>query len=349
MVNINEIQQNLKGKKIAIDDVVTTYSQKLASHKSSWSYLLQSQLNYFELDVDVLDKSGDIHEYDVWLIALPMEFAGTYNLFGGAGDEPAARIKRFLDFKGDIYILNREMPDVGAFVNSRIKSCTENWANLDAEAITKKCESIETITLNMGTGTFVFGDSHSVSVYKPGADISRNDGKTLFGALKEGFSNNIPEGTNNIISYFGNIDVRHHLCRQPDPVASTRRLAMDYIKHLESLEIENVTVHSLLPIEFEGRRIPKTGWYKKTPFFGSREDRANLVTIFNNTIMELGTKAGFEVLTWPNHWFSENPETFAKNYMEKPGSVHLSREYYYWDWKTTEKNSKLIKKTLSLF
>jgi len=341
--------QDLKGKKIAIDDVVTTYSQKKASHKSAWSYLLQAQLKHHGLDVDVLDKSGNIHDYDVWLIAMPMEFQGTYNLFGGAGDEPAARIARFLDFNGDIFCLNREMPDVGEFVRSRSKSCTENWKALDDLAISEKCKNLKTINLKTDTGTFVLGDSHSVSVMPLGSDISRNDGKTLFGALKEGFSTYIPEGTTHLISYFGNIDVRHHMCRQADPVMSIRRIAMDYIDHLKSLDVPNITVHKLLPIEFEGRRIPKTGWYKKAPFFGTREERANLVKIFNRTIQDLGESAGFTILGWPDHWYSENPESFAKNYMEKPGSVHLSREFYYWDWNTGNKNSNLIQKTASLF
>lgn len=349
MKNIQEIKDQLKGKRIAIDDVVTTYSSKLASHKSAWSYLLKSQLEYVGLEVDVLDKSSNIHDYDVWMVALPMEFQGTYNLFGGATDEPAERIERFLDFKGEIYVLNREMPDVGAFVTSRIKSCSEKWAALDAEAITKKCESVETITTNLGTGTFVLGDSHSVSVYKPGADISRNDGKTLFGVMREGMSTYIPEGTTHLITYFGNIDVRHHICRQADPTAAIQRLALDYIAHLKGLNIPKITIHSLLPIEFEGRRIPKTGWYKGTPFAGSQKERTEIMKIFNAKIKELGSQEGFEVLTWPEHWFSENPEEFASNYMEKPGSVHLSREFYYWDWSTDSKNKKLTKTVVGLF
>lgn len=348
-MNIKEILTKLEGKKIAIDDVVTNYSSKLSSHKSAWAYLLKSQLKYFGLEADVLDKSGNIHDYDVWMVALPMEFAGSYNLFGGATDEPAERIERFLDFNGPIYILNREMPDVGAFVNSRIKSCSEKWAALDADAITKKCESIQTIDLKLGTGTFVLGDSHSVSVYQPGSDISRNDGKTLFGVMREGMDKYIPEGTTHLITYFGNIDVRHHICRQDNPSGAIQRLAMDYINHLKGLNIPKITIHSLLPIEFEGRRIPKTGWYKGTPFAGSQKERTEIMKIFNAKIKEIGQQEGFEVLTWPEHWFSENPEEFANNYMEKPGSVHLSREYYYWDWTTGKKNQKLVKSTISLF
>ena len=100
MVNIYDVLGDLKNKSIAIDDVVTTYSSKKTSHKSAWAYLLASQLKSLGLDVKVISKSDDIHKFDIWLVALPMEFGGSYNLFGGATDEPAARIQRFIDFKG---------------------------------------------------------------------------------------------------------------------------------------------------------------------------------------------------------------------------------------------------------
>jgi hypothetical protein len=349
MDKIYQLKDQFLGKKIAIDDVVTTYSSKLGSHKSSWAYLLKNQLEYIGLEVDVLDKSSDLQGYDVWFVALPMEFQGSYNLFGGAGDEPAARIQRLLDFDGEIWVLNREMPDVGAFVKSRINSCSEKWAALNAERITERCKSINTLSTSLDTGTFILGDSHSVSVYQRGADISRNDGKTLFGVLREGMQGYIPEGTTHLVTYFGNIDVRHHICRRENPIEVVTKLVQDYILHLQKLEIPNITIHTLLPIEFEGRRIPKTGWYKGNPFSGSREDRERVMLLFNERLRELGVAAGFRVLDWPEHWYSTSPEKWAEMYMEKPGSVHLSREYYYWDWSTEKINPNLNKKTISLF
>lgn len=349
MLNIYQLKDQLLGKKVAIDDVVTTYSSRLSSHKSAWAYLLKNQLEWIGIQADVLDKDSNLMEYDVWLIALPMEFQGSYNLFGGAGDEPADRIARLLEFKGPIWILNREMPDVGAFVLSRAKSCSEGWAALDPIAISDRCKQISTIDLTLDTGTFILGDSHSVSVYRPGVNISRNDGKTLFGILREGMHKWIPEGTNHLITCFGNIDVRHHIMRREDPIGTARRLAMDYIERLKRLNIERIELHALLPIEHEGRRIPKTGWYKGAPFSGSRTERIQVMQAFNHTITELGTSAGFKVLHWPEHWFELTGKQFAEQYMERPGSVHLSREYYYWDWSTGDKNPKLNNAINSLF
>lgn len=352
MLKINEVIQLFESgsiKKIAIDDVVTTYSSKEASHKSAWSYLLAAQLKSVGLDAEVLSKSDDIHQYDAWLVALPMEFAGSYNLFGGATDEPAARIQRLLDFKGEVFCLNREMPDVGAFAQSRMKSCSELWSKLDVEALTNKCKETKTINLTLDSDTFVLGDSHSVSVWQPGCNISRNDGKTLFGVLKEGMQTYIPEGTKHLITYFGNIDIRHHLCRQDKPVESTKNLVKSYFEHLKSLNIEKVSVVKLLPIEFEGRRIPKTGWYKKSPFAGSQKERSQLMEIFNQEVDNLSAIYNMNVIEWPIDWYSADPKYFADTYMEKPGSVHLSRKYYQYDFITLEKNKQLNKVINSLF
>lgn len=349
MVSINDIKESLNGKTIAIDDVVTTYSDRESSHKSAWSYMLASQLKSIGLSAKVLTKQDNVHDFDVWMVALPMEFAGSYNLFGGANDEPAARIKRLLDYNGQLYCINREMPDVGAFTESRLKSCSDNWKALDINQLTDICKNIETVDLTLDSSTFILGDSHAVSVFVPGSNISRNDGKTLFGAIKEGMENYIPEGTKHLITYFGNIDIRHHLCRQDNPIDATKNLVKNYFEHLESLNIEKISVTKLLPIEFEDRRIPKTGWYKGTPFAGTQQERNQLMEIFNNEIDRLSSEHGYETIDWPSDWYDAKPEYFAKKYMEKPGSVHISREYYQYNFTLNEKNTALEQKVNSLF
>jgi hypothetical protein len=349
MIKISEILESFAGKTIAIDDVVTTFSDREASHKSAWTYMLASQLKSIGISATVLTKHDNVHDFDVWMIALPMEFAGSYNLFGGANDEPAARIQRLLDYKGQLYCINREAPKVGAFVESRLKSCSDNWRALDIPQLNNICENIETIDLTLDSSTFILGDSHSVSVYVPGSNISRNDGKTLFGIMKEGMNTYIPEGTDHLISYFGNIDVRHHLCRQSNPLESVKKLVADYFEHLKSLNIKKIEVVKLLPIEFEGRRIPKTGWYKDAPFAGTQVERTQLMELFNSEVDGLSKEYGFGVISWPSSWYDINPELFANKYMERPGSVHLSREFYQYDFITNKENMSLKKTINSLF
>lgn len=346
---VNEILELGTWAKIAIDDVVTTFSNKKTSHKSAWTYMLKHQLNHVGLDCDVLTKSENVHDYDAWFIVLPMEFTGSYNLFGGAQDETAERIQRLLDFKGPIFCINREMPDIGKFAESRMKSCSQKWSELDTEKLSELSKNIKTIDLTLESDTFVLGDSHSVSAYKPGANISRNDGKTLYGVLKEGMQNYIPQGTKHLISYFGNIDVRHHLGRQKDPMLSAITLAEDYIKHLETLDIPKITVVALLPIEHEERRIPKTGWHKGTPFIGTQKARTEIMIGFNQVARRLCEEKGWEFKEWPRHWYETHPKEFADTYMEKPGSVHLSRQYYHYDFDSGEENGELTQKIFSLF
>ena len=335
--------------KIAIDDIVTTYSGNLASHKAAWANLLKNKLANMGINADVLTKHSNIHEYDIWLVALPMEFVDKWNLFSGADDETAARIQRLLDFKGYTYILDSEMPDVGKFVESRLGSCSDGWAALDRDKLSQKSSNIRSVNSYLNSDIFVLGDSHSVSVYEPGADISRNDGKTLFGALKQGFLSMIPPDVTKLITYFGNIDVRHHLCRQANPKDATIKLVERYIEELKSLQqygIKDISVVKLLPIEHEGRKIPKTGWYQKAPFYGSQKERSEIQRLFNHYLSKYSKEAGFNVIEWPESWYEIDPEEFATLYMEKPGSVHLSRKFYQWDFETNQPNKLLISRAL---
>lgn len=348
---IYQVLPLLQGKKIAIDDVVTTYSPKKESHKSSWPYLLSSQLRNVGLMTDVLSKNDDIMKYEVWLISLPMEFQGTFNLFGGATEEVAQRVKRLMEFKGKIYILNHDMPDIGEFVQSRMKGACEQWKSLDPVIYTEISKLIERVDVILESDTFIYGDSHAVSVYEPGANISRNDGQTLHGFLKKKDEFSFPDGTERIVFYMGNIDVRHHIFRQPDPMASVSDLVKRYAEFAAELkqkyEMNYVALVELLPIEHENRKIPKTGWYKGSPFFGSRQQRSEAVKLFNRLINEFSRDYGYDVISWPKEWYLMDPEKYADDYMERPGSVHLSRSSYIYDFDTGVKRNKI--RTTALF
>lgn len=340
-MNIKEVLPALLGKKVAIDDAVTSYSTNIASHKAAWCHVLKSQLASLGVEAQVLGKHDRLDSFDAWLIALPMEFQGTFNLFGGANDETALRIRRLLDFTGEIWIANHPMPDVGLMVDQRMRSGSPEWLKLDPAALTERCQGIQMIDLTLGSKTFVYGDSHSVSAYVPGADISRNDGQTLFGTLRAGLASRLPSGIEQLVTYFGNIDVRHHLCRRPDPMASAIGLADDYVNQVKALPIPRKSIVQLLPIEHEGRSIPKTGYYKGTPFYGGREERNLVMQAFNLRLDELAPAAGIELVKWPAHWYTMAPEEYANLYMEKPKSVHLSRQWYQYDFEHQIPNPRL--------
>ena len=350
-MRIQEILNDIKEKKIAIDDVVTSYSSKKESHKSSWPHLLKCQLSHMGIESKVLTKNDNIHEYDVWLISLPMEFQGTFNLFGGATEDVAERVKRIKDFKGTIYILNHDMPDIGDFIKSREKGACESWKEFNSDEYTQISKSIQRIDLILDSDTFIYGDSHCVSVYEPGANISRNDGQTLYGFLNKRNEFSFPKGTRNLVLYMGNIDIRHHIFRQKDPMESLRELVKQYVEFVKELKeihkIESVTLVDLLPIEHEERKIPKTGWYKGSPYFGTRQQRADAVKEFNKLLNEYSYAYDYTVISWPKEWYVMDPEKYAEEYMEKPGSVHLSRSSYLYDFETGKSNRKT--KIVALF
>lgn len=345
MSNFKELIKTwkLKGFNVAIDDVVTSYSTRLSSHKAAWPNLIASKIRFFGLDTMVLDKNSNWNDYDVILICLPMEFQGSFNVFGGANDELAERLAKFTEFEGKLFICDKDMPDIGEFIKSRKSSCSEKFAALNEEEFTKICKKVERVDTIMGTKKMIVGDSHSISVYRPGYDISRNDGKTLHGALKDGLSSFLLPETEEAVFYFGNIDIRHHIYRQDDLRESAYKLLNGYEKQLRDLNLEKLAVVGALWVESEERKLPKTGYYKGTPFFGSAERRARLVKWWNMYLQDMCHDYGWKYIGWPEYMLnSDNRLDFQ--YMEKPKSVHLSREYYHFDFETNSTNKKFFKK-----
>jgi hypothetical protein len=119
---------------------------------------------------------------------------------------------------------------------------------------------------------------------------------------------------------FGNIDVRHHILRTG---SDWREMYSAWKDFGNSLDID-VEYAAPWPVEFEGRKLPKSGWYKGQPFWGSQRERAELVHDIH-TFME---REKMKKVKFPVEWFDLDPETYAKTCMEKPQSVHLSPVFY---------------------
>jgi hypothetical protein len=130
--------------------------------------------------------------------------------------------------------------------------------------------------------------------------------------------------------YYGNIDIRHHLGREADPVQATKNLLKSYTEVLKTCDGKKLEVVCALPIEDEARKLPATGLYKGTPFFGSRALRQELVKVFNDQLQEHAAKNGWDVFKWPASWYELDGLEFFE-YMEAPRSVHLARKYYRWN------------------
>jgi hypothetical protein len=331
-----------KDTKIGIDGVTGSFSSRITSHKGAWPRLIKNQLKHAGYNnVTVLEKKDDWSDYDLMMIDHGMEFKGTFNLFGGANDELYHRIKKFENFEGKIFSIHIPMPDVGVLIRSRYKTGTELFRTLDAKLISDKCAQVEYFDIVQRTPNLVLGDSHSFSMYIPKFMVSRNDGLTMFGALKRGLKTFIPEGVNNIILYFGNIDIRHHICRQEFPEKAVKDMLMNYEKQIKDLNLPGrIELIQALPIENESRKLPKTGYYKGTPFAGTWEERTSVVELFNSILETICERNGWRCYKHPDCYLNENKE-LSFDVMEKPKSVHLSREYYRWDFDNDCLNEKL--------
>jgi hypothetical protein len=173
------------------------------------------------------------------------------------------------------------------------------------------------------TRKLVRGDSHSLSVWRPGFGLDRTDGKTLFGFLKDADSlvDTWNEKYDEVVLYFGNIDLRFHLMRQEQPFSATVKLFTQYVEFAKRLN--NVTLVNLLPVEHESRKLPGTGLYLKQPYFGTRQERMELWETANKIMNE----SGLNTIKWPEEWVDQDG-TKMFEYMEPKQSVHLKPKYY---------------------
>lgn len=328
---------------IAIDDIVTPFTSRIYSHRSSWPRVQKCQLQ--DLGRDVVLAFGDndiIEQADFWAVSHGMEFKDTYNLNAGWQPEHAERLRLMIRKGADrVVSLERPMPDLVGILKPRgdkspeTNLTDEEWAKL--QYIVDNCAWKPAEAMVPEASRVVLGDSHSVARYRSGSRILRNDGLTMHGLLKRGVVEMLNEAgvekTEKLVIVSGNIDIRHHLMRQPEPFAAVDKMLDELRDQLRWVIVggvaKDVEITAPYPIEYEERKLPKTGWYKGTPFIGSREEREAL-----RAYMTEGMKTRFgaeRIKQWPEEWFALDPQVYAETYMEKPRSVHLSPGHYEWD------------------
>ena len=285
------------------------------------------------------------------------------NLFGGLQGFDASNILAISKArpKEGVVSLAIPFPDYGSMIKSRMKSMDDKgkeypdiWKQIDFEQLTHLHENVSGAPMfDMPvTKGLVIGDSHAICMYRPGWGVWSIPFKTLHGALNIGLTKLVDQwavfGTPpKIHFYFGNIDIRHHFCRDLEDVNNAssgqgftvlpradeiiRRVKTYTDKYIEQLkEVEDaypnaeVKVYEPLPIEHESRRLPKSGYYKGKPFHGSWADRNAAREAF---IAEIPDRY---LIRWTDYLKNDAGELdFA--HMEKPQSVHLARSSYpYW-------------------
>ena len=338
-----DYEPNLETR-ILVSALVGDIGVSLASHKYAWSTMLAGQLKHAGYKTVDINRQGKLNweDYDVILLDHGMEFKGSFNLFGGIDDKMYYATNRIFTKGVRVYSYAHEMPDIGAFIRGRAKATNELFKTLQpkVDEATEICKEIKKVDQITKTNRLILGDSHSFSLYRPGYMTSRHDGLTMHGALSRGLSTYMFPWVDDLIVYFGNIDIRHHLMRQNDPLVAINKLVEDYEEQLKGLGVSKIIVSEVLPIENESRKLPKTGFYKGTPFFGSWAERDALHRYMNIKINEMCNRNGWSVYHIPQCFYNEKGElTF--DVMEKPQSVHISREFHYWNYELDTENEKV--------
>lgn len=312
-----------------ITNPVTNIPVNKKSHTLGWTKVWASQLN-----ADIDHKcSTNILNHDQVYVDFGANFSGSLNLFGGANQEVFERLDTLmkcknvtsLDWQFDICSSLRKR--VGA--NTTYEGFTDSWFD-KFEAFEKNVKFLKQEDLN--TNGITVGDSHTIAFSAEGDAVYRNDGKTLFGALRAGidtmFRGTQPRG--NVTLSFGSIDIRHHILRQnilKDALIKVEEMIAEYVKQGKELESKYgcaVSYSCPVPVEWEGRRIPKTGFYKGEPFSGSMTERQ---VVTHKFITELN-KHKVDVVEPPSEWYTMDPKKYAETYMEFGSSFHIAPPYY---------------------
>lgn len=337
--------QNLdKTQPIALTNLLSNITTRPGSHKGGWTRLLKCQLHNMGFqNVKILDNSDSLSNFGVVIFDLGAEYSGALNMFGGLDEKVFKRLNEIKDFKGAIYSWRHELPDLSVLSGRRtnkssceaFKAAPETFLN-DVNQVLSKCESFQHA---YRTSKVLIGDSHTPSVWTPEFMIERRDGRTLRGMTDKGTIHRIVNTNfrfhgidiDTVHVHCGAIDVRHHVMREPNGFEYTANLASQLLDRIMQIDEAKLIVTHTVGIEDESRELPKTGYFKGTPFFGSWADRDKCRQIFNAIMDELPKMDhDTQVINFPSYFFDDVGK-LKFDVMEVPGSVHLSPAHYRWD------------------
>lgn len=306
-------------------------AKRVASHRGAQGVMYGDQIRekYGHCDVNYGGEITDHNSYDNLWVYHGNDWSGGLNMFGGVYGFPYVRnTVNFSKFEGKVYSIGMEFPPYHEMIKNKLESAKreyqEEWDEVDLHNLERMYVEAEVVDYPNKTGKIVIGDSHSICMYRPGWTINSVPFKTLNGAINDGFDKYIPGPYEELHCYFGNIDVRHHAIRLEQ---KPEELADRYITEAEKY---NAKIYELLPIENESRKIPQSGYYKGEPFYGTWQERTDFRNQFNDYI-----EKEYGIIRWTQHLYNEEGELDFR-YMEKPKSIHLSREFYpYWNGMAT--------------
>ena len=287
--------------------------RKKNSHGYGWARTWAENLN--------VGINHDADPVEILYLDHGVNFGGSINLFGGFDEKLKQRVDNFL-LADKVYSLDIDMPEYGNMLAKRKDCPDKDWC----ARVQDKCDGAQTmLSTDLDTDWLTIGDSHTAAFAPEGSMVIKTNGLTLNGMIKNNFQyvrdhmakcNNLQ----GITLVFGNIDLRHHICRLG---IDYRDMWIELKRFGDSLPVP-VEYAVPWPIEFEGRKLPKTGYYKGQPFWGSYYERSQALA----GIIETMDMISMNKIMYPNEWLMMNPEVYAKEKMEGTSSVHISPECY---------------------
>ena len=333
-----------KQSKIGITHLLSNITTREGSHKGGWTRLLKCQLaNIGFHNVKILDNKDSLSNFDVIIFDLGAEYSGALNMFGGLDEKVFKRLTEIKAFTGDLYSWRNELPDLSVLSGRRsnASSCeafkaTEETFLPEVQAVLNRAK----VFLHAyQTKKVLIGDSHTPSVWTPEFMIERRDGRTLKGMLENGTIKKIVNTNfrfhgmdiDTIHVHCGSIDIRHHVCREPDPEQTVAGLVIGLVTDIHNFEFDEVILTHTMGIEDESRDLPKTGFYKGTAFYGTWAQRDLCRRIFNEVVEDYTKDCpGWSHVKLPDYFFNAEGK-LRFDVMERPQSVHLSPEHYRWN------------------
>ena len=302
------------------------------SHVKGWAIVWAQRLN-----ADIATKDTDLSKYDNIYIEHGVNFSGAMNLFGGFNDEVFERVNNLItavDKGANLFSLDWNIHDCkySDQIEKRIgANTTSDKVDFDFLVGFEEATAVaKTITMDsLELSDLILGDSHSVAYSEQHQAIKRINGQLLYSAMKQGLCEFIREhnGDNydKVTLCLGSIDIRFHALNKISAREFAKQYAQQVIKAQNELGIE-ISVCSPVPIEYEERRIPKTGQYDGVNFKGSRQERLDYTLDF---ISELDNYCcDFDLIMPPEAWYEMDGEQYAKEIMELSSSVHIAPKNY---------------------
>ena len=208
------------------------------SHTLGWTKVWASHLS-----ADINHKcTSDILNYDKVFVDFGANYSGSLNLFGGANQELFERLNLIMQCKN---VASLDWPfELSQSLRKRINAKTtyegfnDEWFD-KLEEFEKNVDVIKQEKFAHSDG-ITLGDSHTIAFSRDSDVVLRNDGKTLFGALRYGLKNMFREMdiSGDITLCFGSIDIRHHFLRDSNWSDNVTNLIAKYIKQGTELEKE---------------------------------------------------------------------------------------------------------------